>query len=125
MVFAGVGVLVITLMAAGLTELTLAHGGRLSAIDGVAPAPSHTPTPTPTPSPSATATPTPSATPTPRTAVTNGFVHLRAAASTSSAIVANLDGGTTVQLGSYVDSQWQGVVVNGQSGYIFRSYLNY
>ncbi len=129
-VFTVIGILALTLVAAGLAEATLlfGHHGRLSDDQQARPAATPTPTPSPTPAPTLTPAPAPVPTPTPvpvRTAVTNSFVHLRAGASTSTTILANLNGGTVVTLGSYVDSQWQQVQYNGQNGYIFKTYLNY
>jgi hypothetical protein len=72
-----------------------------------------------------TPTPTPSATPAGSKAVTNSFVHLRADKSTSSSILANLNGGTVLQLLPDSDSQWQEVSYNGITGYVFKTYLNY
>jgi uncharacterized protein YgiM (DUF1202 family) len=98
------------------------------------------PTVTPSPSPTATASVTPvptvaitlTSTPSPtvaprvfRTARTSAFVHLRAGASTASAILLDLNGGTTVELLDYQDASWQQVRYNGVMGYIFRSYLTY
>jgi len=128
------GVLVLAVVAGGLTEGTLALGrrGSLSNDAALRPSPSPqaavaspSPTPTPSPSPTPTATPTPTPTPAIATATTNSFVHLRAAKSTASAILADLNGGTVVQLLPDRDSQWQQVRYNGLTGYIFRSYLAY
>lgn len=121
---------VITFGALGLTEATLAWGQRARVSDGIAPTtptPKATPTPTPTPNPTVAATPvvTPVPTPVVRTAITNGFVHLRSGASTATPIVENLNGGTVVVLGQYADSQWQQVSVDGVAGYLFKAYLNY
>jgi N-acetylmuramoyl-L-alanine amidase len=89
----------------------------------------HVASPKPTPAVSATPAPSlsPSVTPAPAgpVAVTNGFVHMRAAASTSSAILTDLQEGTTVTLLQYSDASWQQVSFNGQTGYIFKSYLRY
>ncbi|HSX02350.1 MAG TPA: SH3 domain-containing protein [Candidatus Saccharimonadia bacterium] len=134
-VLIAVGILGLTLLAASLTELTLAlgHGGSLSddlkVRPQATPSPSTTPTPppttTPSPSPLPTATPTSIPTPAVPTAVTNSFVHLRAGASTATPILADLNGGTVVTLGSYSDSQWQQVQYNGLNGYVYKSYLTY
>lgn len=69
----------------------------------------------------ATATPAPAAS----TATTSSFVHLRAAKSTSSAIITDLNAGTVVQLREDADATWQGVTYQGKSGYIYRAYLQY
>lgn len=133
------GVLVLALLAAGLTEATLAVGDRGRTSDDstlqattrptVSTKPSDTPVASTTPSASATpkATPTPTPAPTPAgpVATTNAFVHMRAAASTSSAILYNLNGGTVVQLLPWSDQLWQEVQYNGTTGYIYRTYLAY
>jgi uncharacterized protein YgiM (DUF1202 family) len=127
------GVLVLAVCAGVLTEASLALGHRGGIVDDTLfrPAahtsPSATPKPTPTPSKTPTLTPTVTPTPTPAgpVAVTNGFVHLRSAATTSSAILTDLQAGTTVHLLSYSDASWQQVSVNGFTGYIFKSYLRY
>ena len=129
------GIAVLALLAGGLTEATLAFGHRGGISDDTSLRPvmtMHMVTPSPTNKPSVTPTPvlvTPQATPTPTssgsTAMTNSFVHLRASTSTSSAILANLDGGTTVRLLPYTDSLWQEVEYNGTAGYIYKTYLTY
>ena len=60
-----------------------------------------------------------------RTATTKSFVRFRAGRSTSSAVLAELQGGTVVTLGDYVDSKWQQASYNGQTGYIAKVYLQY
>lgn len=72
----------------------------------------------PTPAPVAPA-------PAVKTATTKGFVHFRAARSTSSKILADLEANTTVTLGSYSDTLWQQATYNGQTGYIYKRYLIY
>jgi N-acetylmuramoyl-L-alanine amidase len=125
--------MVLALLAAGLTEATLAVGDRgrtsddsvvqtplrptVSAKPVVAPVVGATPTFTPVP----TTGPTPSG----PAATTNSFVHMRAAASTSSAILYNLNGGTVVQLLSWSDPLWQEVQYNGTTGYVYKTYLAY
>ena len=125
--FVLIGILVLALVASGLAEATMVLGTRNRTSDEQHARPSFSPTPTPPPSPSATATPPPTPTPTPAapTATTISFVHMRSGASTATPIVVDLNGGTVVTLGSYVDSQWQQVSYNGYNGYIFRSYLQY
>ncbi len=133
------GVLVLALLAGGLTEATMALGHRGSLANdtllrprGTTVKPAATPAPTsttvvrPSATPVATASPTLTATPvTGPTATTNSFVHLRAGKSTSTAILTDLDGGTVVQLLSDSDAQWQQVRYNGLTGYIFKTYLQY
>ena len=129
-IFSAIGIIVLTLAAVGLTEATLAIGHRGRIADDKA---AHTPSPKPTPSATPSSTPTPTLTPVPtpvptpttRTATTNSFVHMRSGASTTTPIVADLNGGSVVTLGSYSDSQWQQVTYNGLNGYIFKSYLAY
>lgn len=129
------GILVLALFAGGLTEATLAIGHRGAITDDsllrpkasgapkASPSPSASATPSATPTP--TATPTPVATPVLPTATTNAFVHMRAGKSTSTAILADLNGGTVVQLLPDRDADWQQVQYNGLTGYIFRTYLAY
>ena len=131
------GVLVLALLAGGLTEGTMALGHRGSLADDVllrphksakaSPTPKPTVAPTPKPTPGAVSTPVPTPVPTPATATatTNSFVHLRAGKSTSTAILTDLNGGTVVQLLSDSDAQWQQVRYNGLTGYIFKTYLTY
>ena len=129
--YIAVGLITIAVGAAVLTEATVAWSDRGRLLDGVGvlTKPSVSPTPKPSvsvASPSVSPTPVATATPTPApTAVTNDFVHLRGGASTSYPIVENLNAGTAVTLGSYVDSQWQEVTVAGVHGYIYKTYLNY
>ena len=119
------------IVAGAATSLALARSSTKRSVSvQQTPIPSATPKPTPsiTPSPTPIATPTPAATPTPiaeRTAVTNGFVHMRADKSTSSAIVVDLQGGTRVVLGSDETSLWQEAIFGSYHGYIWKSYLNY
>jgi uncharacterized protein YgiM (DUF1202 family) len=131
------GILLLTLLAAGLTEATLAIGRSGSIVDDTAlrtsqpsslpaaksPAPSASPSESPSAIP--TPTPTPTQTATNLAATTNSFVHLRSSSSTSSQILLNLNGGTVVQLLSGGDSQWQEVDYNGTVGYVFKSYLTF
>jgi uncharacterized protein YgiM (DUF1202 family) len=128
------GVLVLALLAVGLTEATLAVGHRGGIADDALLRP-HTGVMTPTPTPSATATSSPTATPvvapsampTPavRVATTNSFVHMRAGKSIYTNILTDLNAGTQVQLLPDADAQWQQVQYNGLTGYIFKTYLTY
>jgi uncharacterized protein YgiM (DUF1202 family) len=130
------GILILALMAGGLTEAALAlghHGG--AGDDTVArtmpPTPSGSPTPSTTPSmaPSPSVTPTPVATPVAapagKTAVTNSFVHMRAGKSIYSNILTDLNAGAVVEVLADSDAQWQQVRYNGLTGYIFKLYLTY
>lgn len=91
-----------------------------------APAPTVKPIAVPTP---AVAVPAPVPAPPPPaakpTATTVSFVHMRAAKTTASPILADLDAGTTVELTEDANPSWQGVIYQGQKGYIFKSYLQY
>jgi uncharacterized protein YgiM (DUF1202 family) len=131
------GVLVLALLAAGLTQVALAFGQLQSTADDLllrpkservttSPSPSSSATPTLTPRP---ATPAPTATPTPTpvapSAVTNSFVRMRASNTTASAVLFELQGGTRVTLLPVSDAQWQKVQYNGKVGYIFKAYLTY
>lgn len=131
------GALVLAVVAAGLAEATFAlgHIGSISndllhrpqSTVSVAPQSTASPTPNATPMPTASATPIVTPVPTAITprAVTNAFVRLRQSNTTNSAILADLNGGTTVELLTYQDTQWQQVRYNGLTGYIYRSYLTY
>lgn len=132
------GVLVLALLAAGLSEATLAVGHRGGISDDTAERSTVVVTPSATPrivaSPSALPSSTPAATPSPTpssslsagpVATTNSFVHMRSAESTSSAILFNLNGGTQVQLLSGGDTEWQEVEYQGADGFVFKTYLNY
>lgn len=129
-----VGILALTLVASGLTEVTMAVGRSHVTDDrgvkvAVSPSPSVTTTPTPTPAASVTPTPSPAATPTatpaPRTATANSYVHMRSGPSTSTVIVTDLYGGYVVTLGAYSDAQWQEATYNGLHGYVYKAYLTY
>lgn len=124
------GIALLAAFGIGATELSLAVGQPQPAHRTVTKTqPAHTPSPTATPSPSASpsATPGPSATPVPNlpTAVTNGFVHMRAGTSTGTAIVANLNGGSVVYLTGKAIGLWQPVLYQGLNGYVYTPYLNY
>lgn len=86
------------------------------------PPPTTEPTPTPAAVLGAEATPTPAPA---RTATTKSFVRMRSKATTSSAVVAGLNKGTTVTLGSFSNAGWQEVTVDGKHGYVSKSYLIY
>lgn len=131
------GVLILALLAGVLTEATLAIGHRGGIADDlllrpatkraqvtVSPSPSASATPV-APSVIPSATPTPIATPAGHTAVTNSFVHMRAGKSIYTNILIDLNADTPVQLLSDSDAQWQQVQYNGQTGYIFKTYLTY
>jgi uncharacterized protein YgiM (DUF1202 family) len=127
------GVLLLALLAGGLTEATLAVGhlggiaddtasrpaAKPKAVVSAGPTPSATAMPTVTPAPQATSTPVG------KVAVTNSFVHLRAGKSIYTNILTDLNAGTTVQLLPDSDAQWQQVQYNGLTGYIFKIYLTY
>jgi hypothetical protein len=82
-------------------------------------------TATPTPKPTTT-TPAPAAaTVVAKTATTTTLVHVRAAKDVNSENILNLDPGTVVELRDDATATWQGVVVNGKNGYIYRDYLQY
>jgi hypothetical protein len=131
------GVLVLALLAGGLTEATLALGPRGDlANDNLlrglrnTPAPvaaTVTPSATPTPTPVATATPTPTpaATPAGPTVTTVSFVRMRAGKSTSTSVLAELNGGTVLQELPDSDAQWQQVKYGTLTGYVFKAYLSY
>jgi uncharacterized protein YgiM (DUF1202 family) len=128
------GVLVLALLAAGLSEATLAVGHRGSISDDTLdrPAASHSvSTPTPSPTSFQVQPPVASDSPSPSEpassgsyTTTNAFVHMRASESTSSAILFNLNGNTQVELLSGGNTQWQEVEYNGAVGYVYKTYLN-
>jgi uncharacterized protein YgiM (DUF1202 family) len=122
----------LALLAGALTESTVSAGrhGGISNDTLFRPAtatPVPTPVPTPMPTPTAVVTPTPTPAPAAATpkATTNSFVHMRAGNSISTAILADLNGGTEVELLPFADAQWQQVRYNGMNGYIFKAYLAY
>jgi uncharacterized protein YgiM (DUF1202 family) len=124
------GITVMALMATALTETSLALGKPQT----TSPEPAHktatvttkkktvTVVATPTPAPTPAATPAVPATP---TATVNGFVHMRASATTSSAIITDLNAGDVVSYTQEDDGLWQAVTYQGQNGFIYKSYLNY
>jgi hypothetical protein len=126
------GVLVLAILAGGLTEAALARGHYGGIGDDVLLRPKKTTTPSPSVTPKVAATPTPTATPVPTatpaplpTAVTISFVHMRASKSFSAPILFDLNGGTVVTVLPDADAQWQQVQYSGQTGYIYRTYLSY
>lgn len=128
-VFVLLGVLVLSLAAFGLAELTMVYGQRSAITDDrsvrLSTSPQATATPIPTPSVTPTPVPTPVPTAAAPTVTTISFVHMRTGASTSTPILTDLNGGTVLTLGAYADSQWQQVYYNGRSGYVFKAYLRY
>lgn len=67
--------------------------------------------------------PAPAAAPAVKTGITVSYVNVRAGKSTSTAIVANLEAGTVVELRDGSNSTWQAVTYQGKPGYIFKEYL--
>ncbi len=82
-------------------------------------------TPKPVTAPAVAAKTPPVAVPAKPSATTVSFVHMRAAKTTASPILFDLDAGTTVELTDDTSPQWQGVIYKGQAGYIFKTYLQY
>jgi uncharacterized protein YgiM (DUF1202 family) len=91
---------------------------------------------TPTPSPGPAETPTPSATPSPSPVLgaetknatvqsSVGYVNMRQEANTRAGIVAKLNNGTVVTLGSFSSKDWQEISANGKHGYVAKTYLKY
>lgn len=120
------------IVAGGATSIAMAYAGsKRTAEVHQTQVPLPTPssrtslTPTPSATPSVIPAPTPVSTPVQHTAVTNGFVHMRADKSTSATIVVDLQGGSTVVLGSGETSLWQEATFGSYHGYIWKSYLNY
>jgi uncharacterized protein YgiM (DUF1202 family) len=114
----------LVLIAAGLTEATLAYGDRAALPDGrraststpsihIAPATDRLTLPVESP---AKSSPTPS-----KLAVTTTAVNLRASPATSAPILQGLKSGTTVTLIGPGDGEWQEVTVLNLSGYIIRT----
>lgn len=58
-----------------------------------------------------------------KTGITVSYVNVRSGKSTSTAIVANLEAGTVVELRDGSNSTWQAVTYQGKPGYIFKEYL--
>jgi hypothetical protein len=123
------GITVLALLASGLTEASLALGSRqtispepMQKIAVVSPKVITTVKPPPAALVPAPAVP---ATPAQLSATVNGFVHLRSAATTSSPILVDLNAGNVVQYTAVDSGLWQAVTYQGQSGYVYKSYLNY
>lgn len=121
------GALVILAIAAGLSFAALAKpslGWKSAVVEQTA-----TPEPTPveTPAPVVVPEPIPEPTPAPveATATTKSFVRLREGPSTSTDILAELQGGTVVTLLADQNSLWQQVRYGNLVGYIYKSYLTY
>lgn len=118
------GVLLI-IVAAGL----LTYGAKLAVVEVTKPKPAVTKTVVVVKEEPKVETPAPAAVPVPEpvapTATTKSFVRFRAGRSTSSAVLAELQAGTVVTLGSYSDVKWQQATYNGQTGYIAKVYLQY
>ena len=123
----GFGIIFLTAFGVGAAELSQASAHQSDVPAPVKHVKAASPSPSPAPSSSITPAPTPSPSPvqTLPTATTNGFVHMRAGTSTSSAIVANLQGGTVVQLPAPAIGLWQPVIYQGLTGYVYTPYLNY
>lgn len=118
------------LILAGLgTKLAFAQAEQRQLAAQPKPTPTATPTPTPMPTPTSTPTPTPTATPVPtpvqRTATTIDYVRMRAAKSTSSAVVTELQGGSVLILGPDETSLWQEAYYGQYHGYVWKGYLRY
>ena len=120
------GGLAIVGLATGLSFAALAKpslGWKSPVVEQVVtpvPAPVETPAPVVTPEPA----PAPVA-PAELTATTKSFVRLREGPSTSTDILAELQGGTTVTLLEVENSLWQQVRYGNLIGYIYKSYLQY
>ena len=126
------GVILLSAFGLGATKLSLAIGHPVKApahkaVNTPVPSRSATPKPSVSASPAAAPSAAPSSSPAPNlpTAVTNGFVHMRAGTSTSTAIVANLNAGTVVYLTGKAIGLWQPALYQGLNGYIYTPYLNY
>ena len=125
------GIVVLALVATGLTEAAMAFGQHQSTSPEpttkktVVVTPKAVTTVTTTPAPVATPASAAPAAPTQPTATVNGFVHMRSSATTDSSIIYNLNAGDVVSYDSVDDGLWQAVVYQGSPGYIYKSYLNY
>ena len=123
------GITTLAIVATGFTEASMA----LSQHQTTSPEPTTkqttvvTPKATTTVTPATTPTVAPAAPVTPvlPTATVNGFVHIRASATTSSVIITDLNAGDVVSYASVDSGLWQAVTFQGTSGYIYKSYLNY
>lgn len=60
-----------------------------------------------------------------KTATTTQPVRVRADKSTDSKILLQLEAGKAVEVTTDSDASWQGVIVGGQKGYIYKEYLVY
>jgi len=127
------GILVLALIASGLTEAALVIGRPQAVlVEPTVPAAPKPVTPkpvVPVPVEPAPAAPAPAPTPTPAatlpTATINGYVHMRADRSTASAIIADLYAGYIVSYHQVDAGLWQFVTYQGQNGYVYKTYLNY
>jgi hypothetical protein len=123
------GIVLLTAFGVGVTELAMASGNQSvdqpPARHSVATSPSPSTQPSPSATPQASHTPLPSPSPGLATATTNGFVHLRAGTSTSTADLADLQAATTVELTGSAVGLWQPVRYQGINGFIYTPYLNY
>ncbi len=123
------GIVVLALVATGLTEAAMALGQKQATSPEptikqtvVAP-PKAAPTVAPVVAP-VVATPAPAA-PVLPTATVNGFVHMRASATTASSIITNLNTGDVVTYTTVDTGLWQAVSFHGIDGYVYKTYLNY
>lgn len=130
-------VTIVLLCAAGVTWLQTMPGMALNPVRNWLQGPASEPAPVPQPAPTVAqqptkvepqpvqAQPTPAAATAaaPKKAVTVSYVNVRSGKSTSTAIIANLEAGTEVELRDDANSTWQGVTVQGKNGYIYKEYL--
>jgi len=125
------GILVLALIASGLTEAALVIGRPQAVlVEPTVPAAPKPVTPkpvVPVPVEPAPAAPAPAPTPaaTLPTATINGYVHMRADRSTASAIIGDLYAGYAVNYQQVDAGLWQFVTYQGQNGFVYKTYLNY
>jgi hypothetical protein len=55
----------------------------------------------------------------------NGFVHMRADRSATSAIITNLYAGYIVHYSAIDSGKWQAITYNGQPGFVYKDYISY
>lgn len=122
----GAGVTYVQVERPSLRVLPAAQAPQQRDVAPVVSAPAQQPASSSTAQPAAS-TPTTQSTakPVKKMAATASFVNVRQTKSTTSAIMKTLEAGTMVELSADSDPIWQGVIIGGKVGYIYKEYLRY